>query len=207
MSEAEEPVAAPAVRPGGSGTIAAAFEAFCRAFLRRYCALEVTAAAALPQGPMVLVSNHRSHLDSVALMVAAGLPFGRCALLAAEDYFFRTPWRLALLSRVLRLIPIRRRASARAFRDTLARSRAFLAAGGAALIAYPEGTRNTAPAWPPSGAGRWCWRCRSACRWCRRSSRARSACSPRVAGCPAAAASRCASERRSRPRRRRRNPP
>jgi 1-acyl-sn-glycerol-3-phosphate acyltransferase len=90
----------------------------------------------------MVCTNHNSHLDSVAIMAALGMPFSACALLAAEDYFFHSRMRLRALARALTLIPVRRRASAASFRLTIDRCRHFLGHGGRALIAYPEGSRG-----------------------------------------------------------------
>ena len=38
--------------------------------------------------PYILCSNHASHMDVVALMVASGRPFSDFAMVAAQDYFF-----------------------------------------------------------------------------------------------------------------------
>lgn len=111
-------------------------------FTQKICRLEVEAQAPLPAGPFMVCANHYSHLDSLAIMAALGMPFSQCALLAAEDYFFHSRMRLKLLVRALTLIPVRRRASAASFRDTVERCRSFLGHGGRALIAYPEGSRG-----------------------------------------------------------------
>jgi len=63
------------------------FESFARALFRVYLPLDITATERLPSESFLLCSNHTSHLDSVALMVAAGLPFDSFHLLAAADYF------------------------------------------------------------------------------------------------------------------------
>lgn len=110
--------------------------------VNRVCRLEVGAEAPLPAGPFMVCTNHNSHLDSLAIMAALGMPFSQCALLAAEDYFFHSRTRLKVLARALTLIPIRRRATAAGFRGTVERCRFFLDQGGRALIAYPEGSRG-----------------------------------------------------------------
>lgn len=108
----------------------------------RVCRLEVRVESPLPVTPFMVCTNHASHLDSIAVMAALGMPFSSCALLAAEDYFFRNRMRLRALSRVLTLIPIRRQASAASFRGTLEKCRIFFGHGGRVLIAYPEGSRG-----------------------------------------------------------------
>jgi 1-acyl-sn-glycerol-3-phosphate acyltransferase len=137
----------------GHALLAPAFEAFCRLFLTRLGSLTVTFETPLPQGPFMVCANHRSHVDSPVLMAAADVPFAQCGLLAAEDYFFRHPERLRLVSSVLRLIPVERRPTARGFAATLAACSAFLDTGGRMVIAYPEGTRGTTAALRPFKRG------------------------------------------------------
>lgn len=137
-------VAGAAVDPGHL-LVAPLFEAFCRFFFKRAGTLTVTFEAPLPDGPFMVCANHRSHVDSLVLMAASGLTFGQCGLLAAEDYYFRHPARLRIVSSVLRLIPVERRPTATGFAATLAACSRFLKTGGRMLIAYPEGTRNPGP--------------------------------------------------------------
>lgn len=117
------------------------FEALCRSFLQKYCRLVVS--GALPHGDRsyLLCSNHASHIDSIAIMIASGVPFSSCALLAARDYFFRNRSGLSLLSMLLTLIPLNR-FGIRGFRDTLQYCRRYIASGGRIIVAFPEGTRG-----------------------------------------------------------------
>jgi 1-acyl-sn-glycerol-3-phosphate acyltransferase len=130
-----------AVDPGHA-LIAPLFQAFCGLFLKRLGSLTVEAAAALPGRPFMVCANHSSHVDSAVLMAASGLPFQRCGLLAAEDYFFCQPVRLRVVSSVLRLIPVERRPTAEGLAATIEGCRRFLQTGGQMLVAYPEGTRS-----------------------------------------------------------------
>ncbi|HEX4269207.1 MAG TPA: lysophospholipid acyltransferase family protein [Steroidobacteraceae bacterium] len=127
----------------GHVLLAPAFEAFCRLFFLRLGTLTVDFAAPLPSGPFMVCANHRSHADSPALMAAAGISFAQCGLLAAEDYYFRHPLRLRIVSSILRIIPVERRPTRGGFAATLAACSSFLETGGRLLIAYPEGTRGT----------------------------------------------------------------
>lgn len=77
-------------------------------------------------------------------MIATGLPFSSCGLLAAQDYFFRNPLWLRLLAPALHLIPVSRRPRPHEFQSLIDACGAFLSVGGRALIAYPEGTRSSA---------------------------------------------------------------
>jgi len=126
----------------GNVLLAPAFERFCRIFFSRLGSLKVDFGAPLPAGPFMICANHRSHADSPILMAAAGMSFAQCGLLAAEDYYFRHPLRLRIVSSVLRIIPFERRPTPGGFAATLAACSSFLGTGGRLLIAYPEGTRG-----------------------------------------------------------------
>jgi 1-acyl-sn-glycerol-3-phosphate acyltransferase len=104
----------------------------CRPFV-------VERAAPLPAGPVVLVANHASHLD--ALAVLAALPpaaRARTAPAAAEDYFYRSWPTGAAVTLSLGAFPFPRD---RGCRPGLARTAALLAAGWNVLL-FPEGTRS-----------------------------------------------------------------
>jgi 1-acyl-sn-glycerol-3-phosphate acyltransferase len=117
------------------------FELVCAAVLQAWCPLTVSGREQIPAGPFILCSNHQSHLDSVALMHAAGGRFGDFGLLAAEDYFFDRPLTSRLVSPVLHLIPVARSTDARSLPRTLSHCRRFVSERGGNLIIYPEGGR------------------------------------------------------------------
>jgi 1-acyl-sn-glycerol-3-phosphate acyltransferase len=117
------------------------FESFCRTFLRKYCRLVVSGAPPQDEAPFMVCCNHASHIDSIAIMVAAGVPFSACALLAARDYFFNSPLAVRITASFLSLIPINR-FGIRGFRDTLQLCRRHITCGGRVIIAFPEGTRG-----------------------------------------------------------------
>lgn len=121
-----------------------AFERFCHFFLTHYCRLELRGALPATNSQFIICSNHRSHLDSLAIMTATGLPFTSCGLLAAQDYFFRNPIWLRLLTPAMHLIPVSRHPRPHEFQSMIDACAAFLREGGRALIAYPEGTRSSA---------------------------------------------------------------
>lgn len=137
----------------GHVLLAPAFEAFCRFFISRAGTLTVDLAAPLPSAPFMVCANHRSHADSPVLMAAAGIRFAHCGLLAAEDYYFRHPLRLRVVSSILRIIPVERRPTRAGFAATLAACSSFLDSGGRLLIAYPEGTRGSGEALQPFKRG------------------------------------------------------
>lgn len=131
--------------PAKRGWRARALVASCHVLLGSYFRLQVFRSGEEPEGPFLVCANHRSHVDSIAIMAALGLPFHRCGLLAAEDYFFRTPKRLQYLSGALSLIPVERHPTRGGFERTVADCARFLETGGRALVAYPEGTRGFGP--------------------------------------------------------------
>lgn len=120
-------------------------ERLARGYIRGCCGLGVSWQAPRPDGPFMVCANHRSHADSIVILTALDLPFAACGLVAADDYFFRSQTKLALISKVLTLIPLSRHPTPATFRFTVDSCRAFLAGGGRVLVAYPEGTRNTRP--------------------------------------------------------------
>lgn len=134
------PTADPA--SGGRGPAARILGGAAHRFVTRGCGLRVLHHGPLPPPPFLVCSNHRSHADSVALMAALALPFNACALLAAQDYFFKSSPHVRLAAAVFTLIAFDRHPAPSSFKAMLDRCRAFIAAGGAALISFPEGTRH-----------------------------------------------------------------
>lgn len=118
------------------------FEAFARVVFRVYCPLTVIGREHLPPLPFLFCSNHSSHMDSVVLMTASRYRFSRFGLLAAEDYFFRSPLASHSFSCLVNLIPISRSPSAESMQRTIGECRTFLNGGPQGLIVFPEGTRS-----------------------------------------------------------------
>jgi 1-acyl-sn-glycerol-3-phosphate acyltransferase/long-chain acyl-CoA synthetase len=117
------------------------FEWFARALFRVYAPLRV--AGALPSEPSLVCSNHTSHLDGVALMVAAGLPFASFRLLAAADYFSHGSRAGRLTRGILDIVGIDRSdGRATRLRRTVAECDALVRGEQVHLIAFPEGTRS-----------------------------------------------------------------
>jgi 1-acyl-sn-glycerol-3-phosphate acyltransferase len=91
------------------------------------------------RGPVVLVANHASHLDTP--LILGSLPAGlrrRVAVGAAADYFFDARWRAVATALAFNAFPIERRGSDR----SLGLASDLLRDGWSVLI-YPEGTRST----------------------------------------------------------------
>jgi 1-acyl-sn-glycerol-3-phosphate acyltransferase len=94
-------------------------------------------AGRLPSQPCVLVANHSSHADTVALLAA--LPARRQPVAAAAaDYWFGQPTRRFACRALTGAFPVRRTGGGSA---DLARAADLLAAGHDVII-YPEGTRS-----------------------------------------------------------------
>ena len=114
---------------------------FLRAWLAIYFRLQVRGREKIPKaGPFVLVGNHSSHLDAIALSCA--LPLGQWShayAAAAQDYFFRDFFRSLVAVVSTNAMPFDRR-------DDPARSLELcadlLSVSGEALIMFPEGTRS-----------------------------------------------------------------
>ncbi|WP_106586672.1 lysophospholipid acyltransferase family protein [Murinocardiopsis flavida] len=91
----------------------------------------------IPDGPCVVVANHSSHADTVALLAA--LPArSRPKAAAAADYWFGAPLREWAGRSLVGVFPVRRGGGGSA--DLL--SAADLLGAGHAVIVYPEGTRS-----------------------------------------------------------------
>ena len=91
-------------------------------------------------GNAVLIANHSSHVDTVALLAA--LPArvrNRCYSAAAEDYFYGNPFRQLPARLFANTFPFRRQgADARLSLEACGR----ILARGDSLLLFPEGTRS-----------------------------------------------------------------
>lgn len=140
MTAIAEPQAnVPPLRPIVSRVV----ETGMKSFIRTACRLRVSSEAPLPKTPFFVCSNHRSHADSAVLMTALGFSFQRCALLAAQDYFFIGSRTNAVVASIFRIVPFERQLSMAGFRRSAALCKDFLDAEGRAIIGYPEGTRGS----------------------------------------------------------------
>lgn len=124
----------------GSLLLAAGWRGLVRAYLLLAHRLRVDGAAHLPDAPFVMVANHASHLDALAL--AAALP-GRLAYrafaLAAGDTFFTSTPVAAFAAYAVNALPVWRKRTTAADLDAF---RTRLHEDRAVLILFPEGTRS-----------------------------------------------------------------
>ena len=112
-----------------------------RGYLALYHRLKVVGRGHLPaEGPYVLVANHASHLDALAL--AAPLPWrlrDRTFPIAAGDVFFDTPLTSLFAARLLNALPMWRKGVGRHALDEL---RGRLVEDACVFVLFPEGTRS-----------------------------------------------------------------
>ena len=125
-------------------TLKSGFECVARALFRVYVPLDVVAGEPLPSQPFLMCSNHTSHLDGPALMVAAARPFESFRLLAAADYFAPQSRAGRLTRAMLNIVSIDRSSGHGVrLRRTVAECRELVRGEPVRLIAFPEGTRST----------------------------------------------------------------
>jgi len=129
-------------REPGLGGLALGFawRGLTRLYLRLVHRLEVTGREHLPAPPFVLIANHSSHLD--ALAIAASLPHAvarRTFALAAGDTFFASLPGAAFAAYAINALPVWRKTTTDADIDLW---RARLLEDAAVLTLFPEGTRS-----------------------------------------------------------------
>lgn len=118
------------------------FQTYCKLLFTCYCPVNVIGRENLPDDSFILCSNHNSHMDTGALMLASGLDFSRFGMMAASDYFFNNRLRRIFLGLLMDLIPVNRKPSRDEVLKMLAACREFTRKGKRSLILYPEGTRS-----------------------------------------------------------------
>jgi hypothetical protein len=153
-----------------SGLVSLALNATWRRTVRAYLAtahrFRVEGRENLPAPPFVLIANHASHLDALALSAALrGEAARRAHAMAAGELFFGSAARSALAAYAINALPVWRGRSRRTDLDTM---RTRLAEDGLVYILFPKAPAAALAPWPPSSRA-------SAC-----SSRA-----PRSPSCPA----------------------
>jgi 1-acyl-sn-glycerol-3-phosphate acyltransferase len=118
------------------------FAVVVRPFLTLFVGLRVRGREHLPaHDPFLLIANHSSHLDAVALLsLFPGSRLKRIRPVAAADYFERSRMVGGLTRTLFHTLPIARDARS-AENDPRPRMLAALARGQS-LILFPEGTRG-----------------------------------------------------------------
>jgi len=93
------------------------------------------------KGPVILVANHASHMDTPAILRALPRRWRkRTVVAAAADYFYRRKIVAVAVSLLFNTVPIERRAG-RATSRAMAHIDRLLDHGNSLLL-FPEGTRN-----------------------------------------------------------------
>jgi 1-acyl-sn-glycerol-3-phosphate acyltransferase len=139
-----------------TGLVGLAVNALWRRGLRAYLAaahrLEVVGRENLPAGPpFIMVANHASHLDALALATALrGVPARRAHALAAGELFFGSAPASVLAAYAINALPVWRGRSRRGDLETMRRR---LAEDGLVYILFPEGTRSRTGAMAPFQPG------------------------------------------------------
>ena len=112
-----------------------------RAALRIYNRFEISGREHLPrEGSFVLVANHSSHLDAIALLSALPLrSLHRAYPLAARDYFLANDLRFALTAIIANVMLFDRDSKGV---DGLKLCKRMLDERGNVLVMFPEGTRS-----------------------------------------------------------------
>jgi 1-acyl-sn-glycerol-3-phosphate acyltransferase len=112
-----------------------------RAALRIYNRFEISGREHLPrEGSFVLVANHSSHIDAVALLSALPLrSIHRAYPVAARDYFLANELRFALTAVIANVMLFDRDSKGV---DGLRLCKRMLDERGNVLVMFPEGTRS-----------------------------------------------------------------
>jgi 1-acyl-sn-glycerol-3-phosphate acyltransferase len=112
-----------------------------RLYFRLWHRLRIDGAENLPrEAPFIVIANHSSHLDALALSIALPARFADCIFpLAAGDTFFTGTGSSAFAAIALNALPIWRRKTRP---EHLATLRERLAQQACIYILFPEGTRS-----------------------------------------------------------------
>jgi 1-acyl-sn-glycerol-3-phosphate acyltransferase len=115
--------------------------AMLRAWLTVYHRLTIVGRENLPrEGSFVLVANHASHLDTLAILAALPMhKLHRVFPAAAKDFFFVNVPRTAFAAVVVNALPFNRETN---IRQSLSLCKELLNHAGNVLLIFPEGTRS-----------------------------------------------------------------
>lgn len=92
-------------------------------------------------GPAIIVANHNSHLDTLVLMTLfPSTLLARIRPVAAMDYFLSNRWLAWFATRIIGILPIKRRRGDR--KDDPLSPCSTALNNGDILIFFPEGTRG-----------------------------------------------------------------
>lgn len=129
------------------------FTLLIKPFLTLFIGLRVRGRAHLPAtDPFIVVANHSSHLDTLALLSLFPLTrLRRIHPVAAADYFQRNRLISAITRTACNILPIARR-DITEDNDPIPRMIACLQAGQSLLL-FPEGTRGSGAAMGPFRSG------------------------------------------------------
>lgn len=122
---------------------------------RWYMNLEAEDGDQIPRGDSyIIAANHNSHLDTAAILVAVNWATDqsearRLHVLGARDYFFKSPVKKWLVTRLLNVVPIERKENSL---SSLRLVKQILAKGDSVVI-FPEGTRSREGNLQPFKAG------------------------------------------------------
>lgn len=113
-----------------------------RAWLRTYHRMRIIGRENLPaEGSFILIANHASHLDALALTASIPLKqLHRTFPAAAADYFFSSLPRSVVSAVFINAMPFERQAGGA---ESLTVCDELLAGDGNILVIFPEGTRST----------------------------------------------------------------
>jgi 1-acyl-sn-glycerol-3-phosphate acyltransferase len=87
---------------------------------------------------MVVVANHASHADTPALVAAFPSPY-KPVVVAADDYWYRSPMRRRFLEMAIGAVPVSRTGGG--YEDLIEGAQQVLGTGSSLLV-FPEGTRS-----------------------------------------------------------------
>ena len=91
-----------------------------------------------PYEAMVVVANHASHADTPALVAAFPAPY-KPVVVAADDYWYRSPVRRRLLELAIGAVPVSREGGGY---EALVEGAQRVLGTGSSLLVFPEGTRS-----------------------------------------------------------------